>query len=141
MQTVLQPFKQIQWPSAYFEASSSREPFEDVHIITAKGEFAAKALELSAVSPAKSFSESEIRKRAQQLIASQQITVTEFVSINETGITVCINADTVEDDNVMWRALDMLANALDQLDGTQGIITFGEPLKFTMSDVPWIITQ
>jgi hypothetical protein len=138
-----QPSNRIKWPSAYFEASSSLEPFEEVHVVTAKSEFVSNACEIAANVLMKNgdFTEQQLNQYTQHVIASQRLSVYESVTISDTGISICINADNVEDDNVMWRALDMLADALDQLDNTQGTITFGDSLTFSISEVPWIISQ
>jgi hypothetical protein len=138
-----QPSNRIKWPWAYFEASSSLEPFEEVHVVTAKSEFVSNACEIAANVLMKNgdFTEQQLNQYTQHVIASQRLSVYESVTISDTGISICINADNVEDDNVMWRALDMLADALDQLDNTQGTITFGDSLTFSISEVPWIISQ
>lgn len=142
MQAVQRPSNRISWPAAYLAATSAQEKFEEVHVVTAKSEFVSKAHELAATALADQvFSEQAVNALARQMIIAQRISVQESVTIDDVGMHVCINADSVEDDNVMWRALDMLADAMYQLDGNQGTITYGEPLAFGLSDVPWMITQ
>lgn len=129
----------IDWSSAYFFASAHNEEFEDVHVVTAKNEYVTLANEL-ALKSVSSIDDKEINHVTRSLIASQRLTVTESVTINDDGIKVVINAESVSDD-VMWRALDMLAQAIDQLDEKNGTIEFGEPLQFSLSEVPWVIMQ
>lgn len=137
-----QPSNRISWPSAFFEASSSLDTFDEVHIVTARSAYADKALELAEEAQNnQGFSEETIRKGACFLVNSQQLSIHESVTVDINGISVCINAETVEDENIMWRALDLVADALDQLDGAYGTITYGDPLKFSISDVPWLLRQ
>lgn len=137
------PSNRIKWPSAIFEASSAQEPFEEVHVVTAKAAYVDKACELAGDQLLRggSISEQDIARVAKQIISSQRLTVHESVTVNGDGMNIVINAENVEDDGIMYRALDMLADALDQLQGEEGTITFGDALSFSLAEVPWIITQ
>lgn len=135
----------LDWTQVYFTAEAEREPFEDVNVITAKAEYVNRA-ELAAV---ELLMEQKIECTAQNvsrlsrtLIATSKVFVQEFVRIDEDGtITVCIDVPDLQDDLVMWRALDYVAKALDQLDNKEGTVYFGEPIRFPVSIVPWVITN
>lgn len=65
----------------------------------------------------------------------QEITVTfvedeEYVKVEDSNIRVCVKMTPNEED-VMWKALDMVADALDKLDGHSGVIYFNTPIQLT----------
>jgi len=47
----------------------------------------------------------------------------EFVKLHKGNITVGIKAD-VKDDDILWYALDMVADALDKLNSKDGVVYF-----------------
>jgi hypothetical protein len=59
----------------------------------------------------------------------------------DNGITVCVNAVSVENDDVVWRALDMLADAIRHLDGQIGNVFFGDKLYFSSSEIQLATTH
>lgn len=88
-------------------ASTEQDPFADMTIQTAKSAYL-----------------------YQLYINECQPRIFESVELLPNGtITVTLNEDAITDEN-MWRALDLAAVALDQLDGQAGIINFGEVLTF-----------
>lgn len=135
--------KRIAWTDAYFYACSSGEHFKDVRVVTAKGEFITKVNDLvdTLWENAHLCSEQAERHLTEQVISEMGINVQEHVTIDEAGISVCINAENVNDENTMLRTLDMVTDALDQLNGKQGTVSFGDPLTFSINDITWLTKQ
>lgn len=142
-----QPNNRIQWLRAFFEASTLQEPFEDVYVYTAKSEAVDKAMERAlshmgeVMENGDEVKPEDVPNLAATLLDSGMFTVLEHVVVRRNGISVCINADSTEDEVAMCRALDMVAEALDQLDGKTGVINFGEKLTFRSNQVDWSFTQ
>lgn len=107
IQVQLRKNQKIDWPGVYFMAVTEPDPFADMTIQTAKSVY------------------------FRQLCANEcQPRVFESVDVSPDGdITVTLNEDVITDEN-MWRALDLVADALDQLGGQPGVICFGEVLTF-----------
>ena len=117
--TKLQP--RIDWSSLYFTAAAENEQFTDVQIVTAKSEYDRIVGELS-------FDRSLANPFTLPDIPS--VEVREAVTIDEHGgFRVIIHADAVSDD-VMWKALDMVADAMFHLDGNSGTIYFSAAISF-----------
>lgn len=146
MNQLLQPNNRIEWARAYLEASSMNETFEDVHIVTAKSELVETACDLI-LAQADMFrvyddaDHQAVMVSARKLVDEGAVSVREYVKVDNSGIRVCINTETTEDPDAMWRALDMVADALQVLDGSHGTINFSNKLKFQSSEIPWFITQ
>lgn len=143
--TALQQHNAIDWPGVYFAAEAEREPFEDVNVITARAEYVNRA-ELAAVELLTEqglvCNLQNISQLARTLIATSKVFVQEFVRIEQDGtITVCIDVPTLQSDTVMWRALDYVAKAIDQLDHKEGTVYFSEQIRFPVSAVPWVIAN
>lgn len=123
-----------QWPEVVFAAEAAKEPFEDVTIVTARSVFLDVALQAAAhicVEEGHALSEDKVMKVARTLIAAQKIVVQEHVRINPEGITVCLNVEDVDGEDVPWKALDYVARALDSLNGAHGVVLFSDDLRFT----------
>jgi hypothetical protein len=107
----------IQWPDVIFMAEAERQPFCDVHIRTAKSLF-------------------------QEMIGGGiHATIKEQVKITEDGdIHVVINVDHI-DDEVSFKALDMVAEAMYYLEGEAGVVHFSEPLQFKITDFATISSE
>jgi hypothetical protein len=115
-------------------AEASNEPFEDVTIITARSLFLDVALQAGAhicVEEGHSLSPDKVMKVARTLIAAGKIMVQEHVRVNADGITVCLNVEDVDGEDVPWTALDYVARALDSLNGAHGVVLFSDNLQFT----------
>lgn len=127
----------INWPEVYLMAEASSEPFADVRIITAKSEYIRMYSDYLNLG----YTLDPLDNCASQLLATMDthsLDIHESVTIGVDGrITVVVNTDTITDDTT-WTALDMLADAMEQLNGKEGIIRFGHPLSFTSSDIPWL---
>lgn len=129
------------WHDVVFAAEAANEPFEDITIVTTRSEFVDLACVAAAdivhrVDP--SPSEDKIRLVASKLIAAHKIAVQEHVTIDATGITVCIDVPDIDADTVPCQALGYVARALDILDGSFGTVTFSGDIRYNISDVPWI---
>lgn len=137
MQTQQHPSK-LPWADVYFAAEAAREPFQDVTVITARSEYARLALLASADiihNGNVPLTSGRVQSLALLLISQGRITIQESVSIEDEAITAVINVPTTEDDDAMWKALDLVAEALDSLDGKSGKVYFGEQLKFSQADI------
>ena len=121
LQQATKPQPRIDWSSLYFTAAAENEQFTDVRIVTAKSEYDRIVGELS-------FDRSLANPFALPEIPS--VEVREAVTIDEHGsFRVIIHADAVSDD-VMWKALDMVADAMFHLDGNSGTIYFSAAISF-----------
>lgn len=132
------------WPRVIFAAEAANEPFEDVSIITAKTAYVDLAFQAAADilhTEGHALTSEKVQKVACALVETQKIMVQEHVRINDDGISVCINADDIEDENVTWKALDYVAKALDSLNGNHGVVVFSDDLQFSLSEVPAILSQ
>lgn len=129
----------VNWTGLVFAADCDKEPHQDVHIITAKSEYIKLAYDLAVDelnnNPTLINNPAKIDPIAANHINNGDICVCEHVSISRSGITVCINVENITDDN-MWKALDMVATALDQLDDGYGEVTFGDKLTFSTTELP-----
>lgn len=134
----------VRWAEVVIAAEAAKEPFEDVTIVTARSCFADLALQAAAdlvYKQGHALTDNKVKAIAQSLIASQKICVQEHVRINEDGIIVCLDVADTQDEYVMWRALDLLADALDKLNGKTGVVVYGEDLRFTLGEVPWLVVS
>lgn len=121
LQQATKPQPRIDWSSLYFTAAAENEQFTDVQIVTAKSEYDRIVGELS-------FDHSSANPFTLPDVPS--VEVREAVTIDEHGeFRVIIHADAVSDD-VMWKALDMVADAMFHLDGNSGTIYFSAAISF-----------
>lgn len=133
----------IKWADVYFNACANEEVFKDATIVTAKSEYVNTAFEIAAdivVRQTAQLSSDKVLAVARCLIDKRKVYVYEYVRVDDAGITICINAENVEDEHAVWRALDMLADALRELDGAYGEVTVGHPLYFSANEVQWATT-
>lgn len=124
----------VDWPSAVLLADALDEPFSEITVITARKFFFTTACDM-ARQQLNDPAESEVHTLAAALIANRSVTIKEHVTIDDDGITVCLNVRDPEDESVPWKSIRYLQQALDQLDGQHGTVTFGEPLAFALVDV------
>lgn len=132
------------WPRVIFAAEATDEPFEDVNVVTAKAAFVNLALQAAADilhTEGHTLTTEKVQKIACALVEARKVMVQEHVRVNQDGITVCINVEDIEAETVPWKALDYVARALDSLNGGQGVVVFSDNLQFTISEVPWILSQ
>lgn len=132
------------WAEVVIAAESAKEPFEDVTIVTAKSAFVDLAYQAAAdliYRQGHALTDEKVNAIARTLIGTQKVAVREHVSVSEAGITVCLNVADVNDEYVLWRAMDLLAKALDQLDGKTGVVAFSDDLMFSLSEVPWVLSH
>ena len=124
-----------------FAAIAECEPFQDVDAITLKGEFA-KKVEAAAVARVvdqrKALTASNIATELAYVFKHNNIVVQEAVHHTESGLSVVINSEAV-DDEAISRAVMLVQQALDQLDGRYGTVKFGEPISFTPSEIGWLV--
>lgn len=139
----------IEWADAYFAASADKEQFEDVSIVTAKSVYlelactAAADILLRRSTKTSNFQlyQGDVFDCAAHIMNEGKVFVQEHVKVTPEGISICINAVDVDNEDVVWRALDLLADALSELDGVYGTVYFGEELRFTGGEIPWINTH
>lgn len=134
----------IEWADLYFTACSEKETFDDVAIVTAKSEYTNLAFQAAAdlmLRTSRNITQTEVLQTAAFIMDAGKIHIQEYVKVNDNGITVCINATSVEDEDAVWRALDMLADALQHLDGSYGTVYFGDELHFSSSEVQLATTH
>lgn len=124
----------ISWSQVYFTAEANREPFEDVNIITLKSYFTEKVYDL-ATQQVGVEDTNKLMRRVRHIIKGGELKVYEHVEVSPTGIRIITDAETVDDDT-LWTALDKLAAALDCLEGKCGMVTFGQPTTYKLSDIP-----
>lgn len=121
LQQATKPQPRIDWSSLYFTAAAENEQFTDVQIVTAKSEYDRIVGELT-------FDGSMTNPFS--MPKSPNIEVREAVTVDDQGsFRVIIHADAVSDD-VMWKALDMVADAMYHLDGNSGTIYFSDAISF-----------
>lgn len=122
LQQATKPQPRIDWSSLYFTAVAENEQFTDVQIVTAKSEYDRIAGDLTFDSSmANPFSMPKL----------PNIEVREAVTVDDQGsFRVVIHADAVSDD-IIWKALDMVADAMYHLDGNSGTIYFSDAISFT----------
>lgn len=133
------------WADVIFTASAMDEPFEDVTIKSARDEFTEIALKAAAdlMHGEKLTLENltHIGFVAATLVNQGKISIQESVTVTSTGITVVVDVPSVEDDMAAYRAMTLVAEALDQLDGNHATVYFGQPFKFSLYQVPGILTR
>ena len=121
LQQATKPQPRIDWSSLYFAAATENEQFTDVQIVTAKSEYDMIVGELS-------FDRS--LSNPFTLPDTPIVEVREAVTIDEHGgFRAIIHADAVSDD-VMWKALDMVADAMFHLNGNSGTVYFSDAISF-----------
>jgi hypothetical protein len=143
MKTISPPqLRDIKWPELLFYAEATQEAFRDARIITAASKYVDFAYKVALDEPTFGDIENpvELRGIVAAIINAQSHSVREYVDITRRGIWVCVDATAI-DDNAMLKALDMIAEALEQLDGVEGRIYFGEDLTFTTVDTPWLFDK
>lgn len=132
--------KLAQYNQLVFGAISEREAFDDVNVITMKGAFA-KKIEQRAIDNLTmrrvKLTALSVSREMDSLFACGEVKVSETVYKTAEGISVIVNADTV-DDTACARVFEMVADALDQLGDSYGKIKFGKPVTFTRSELPWL---
>jgi ribosomal protein L17 len=124
----------------FFTAVSEREPLQDVNTITLKGEYA-KKIEMLAVenliTRGKRLTQKSVAQEMLKLFNDKTVFVQEAVYCNKNGISVVVNAECI-DDLAVKRVFELVQSALEQLEGGYGIVKFGQPVSFTLSEIPWL---
>jgi len=116
LQTQSQPQNKINWPTLMFEADSSKEPFENMTIVTAKSEYILKAKDQAfnyLMSHQHKIKYSEIDDLSSVYMKENNIQVYESASLTDNGVFVCLNVDVINDEAI-WLALDMVYKAVEQ---------------------------
>lgn len=115
---------QYSWPDVILASDSMRERFSDVHIITLQAHFL-EIVQEQAINQLMSlhgrWDERALQHIIDNIIKFTPPQVCEHVNVTLSKITVVIDVPEITDDTV-WAAMDMLGTALQQLDGTQGIV-------------------
>ena len=112
----------INWADLYLMAEAEAEPFADVHVVTAQSEFDRLTAE-------RKFFDS-LDNPFGSISRCDAVNVQESVTLSIDGeFSVVVNAREISEE-ATWKALDMVAEAMDQLNGEAGIVYFGKPLTF-----------
>jgi hypothetical protein len=120
-----------------FHAEATKEAFRDMRIVTAASKYVDIAYNM-ALDNLKFIDDiKDLDITVTSVINAQTFSVREYVDIGRDGILVCINAPII-DENAMLSSLDMVAEALRQLNGGKGTIYFGNELTFAIKDIPWL---
>lgn len=124
----------IDWASLYFTAESDNAPQQDVRIVTAKSVYL-EHLEQQALSMLTDFiSDTDIIKHIiLTKLQHYKPIVYQNVTFESDCIIVTIDVDKIDDEAIDY-ALEMIAYACNR-DKTS--VNFGEPLKFTLDELPW----
>lgn len=129
----------FKWPELLFYAEATREAFRDARIITAVSKYVDIAYNIALTEHV--FQEDpdplQLRSIVSTIINAERHSVREYVDVTNRGIWICIDVFEI-DDNAKMKALDMIASALEQLNGGHGRIYFGGELTFTTVDTPWL---
>lgn len=129
LQTQAQHQSKINWADLYLMAESEAEPFADVRVVTARSEFDRLVAE-------QMFSYSEQSPFGATFVLD--VEVRESVTLSTDGeFSVVINTPDVSDDAV-WKAMDMVAEAMNVLDGHAGVVYFSQPIRFNKQSNPSI---
>lgn len=126
----------ISWPDVYFTAEANRERFEDVNIVTLKSHLTEQAYD-QAIHEVGISNETKLRHRVNTILNSGQLRVTEHVEVRQDSIRVVVDCENIDDETV-WVALDMVASALDKLQGKLGTVNFSGFKSYTVSDITWL---
>lgn len=124
----------VAWHNVVLAAESAQDPFEDVHVVTLISEYVAEVKQKLQASLGQL---AYTTKQLSEAIDKQHITVQQYVMVYHTKIDVCIHAINLTDDSSI-PVLTMVAEALDQLDGKDGTIFFGDKMSFNCSEIPWL---
>lgn len=123
-----------------FDAIAEREPLQDVHAITLKGEYA-KQLETMAVriviDRGAKLTRKNVMTEMNKLFDNSSIYVQEAVIRNKHGLFAVVNADTI-DDVASARVFELISEAIDQISDGCGAVYFGERVSFTRQEIPWL---
>jgi hypothetical protein len=127
----------ISWPDVYLTAEADQEHFEDVSILSLKGYYTEKVYD-QAIADVGCEDAEKLMKRVRQIINEGQTYVQEHVKISSSGMRVVLDCENVNNEEVLWSALDMLASAMERLDGHHGKVSFSALRAFTLTDVVWL---
>lgn len=123
-----------------FGAVAEREPLQDVNAITLKGEYA-KRVEQRALDNLMAsnipLTNETVYSEMDRIFAAKSIVVQEAVYYTEDGWSVVVNAEAI-DDTAVHRAIELVVDAVDKLDGRYGVIKFGQPMSFNKADLHWL---
>ena len=118
----------ISWPDVYFAAEANREAFEDVSVATLDSYLVDMAYEI-AINEVGLEDSSILVQRAHEILTKETVSGKEHVDVSGHGINVVIDRKEIDED-ALWDILDMVATALDKLDGKFGKIYFGESKRY-----------
>lgn len=119
-------------------APAVEDSFRDINVITARAEYVNLAYLAAADLVYKEgipLTEHTVHAVAVAIINDRKIEVREHVSVQGGTITVCADVGSVNEAGVETLAIQRVANALEQLNGSDGVVTYGQTLVYTLSDV------
>lgn len=138
--------KKVSWEDLYFLAESSKEAFREVYLITAKCTYvnAVEERVIDKLIKDKRFDtvdwsdwHSYIKQAIKTNVVNRRTRVNEYVDVQPTHITVCLNRDFI-DDAFIATAIDRLSSALDTLNGECGRVIEPDNHVFDVNDIPWL---
>ena len=134
----------VDWSSAIFAADALGEPFDDITIQSTRNVFIERALEAAADvlhESAITLTTENVPRVAAVMVGTGKIHVQESVVVGDQGITVTVNVGDIDNEESAYRAMRLVADALDHLDGAHGTMYFGQELKYSLSDVPELLKR
>jgi len=121
-----------EWAYFAYQSIETGYPLQDVHVITARSHY----IDSVCIAAAETLLEAGEFPTMSAIIAiadqqAQSMYTAEKVVVNAEGVMVFINVEEI-DDQCIPTVCSMVQEALDQLDGAYGEITFGKPLQFSV---------
>ena len=132
-----QQYSDIKWHEVIFYAEAIKESFRGARVITAQSKYVDIAYDIALNQLNYMDDVKNLDGAVARIINAQTHSVREYVDVGRDGFLVCINAPVI-DELVTLRSLDLVAEALKQLNGNMGKIYFGDKLTFTTKDIPWL---
>lgn len=114
------------------------DQFLDVVVITARAALVNFAYETAADLIYKhnhSLTLQAVYNVAVSLIRDRKVSIDERVIVTSNAITVLIDVDDINSEEVTWEAIKRVADALDCLNGRQGTVVNSDPLPITIEQV------
>ena len=131
------------WAEVMITAEALREQFESVRIVPTTTIFR-HVLRQQALAKIEAVQASQnehtIRMVEMALVNSKSVSVRESITFNEEGIHVVINdKNIINYETTMCKVMDMISTAVEQLPNKKGTLEFGEPIQYTIPEMPHLL--
>ena len=124
----------VDWPQLIFDADALKEPFNDIHVITTKCKVVERVYDALFGVAGKELLHSTMPLHLIPTIDHTLMSIHESVTLSHSTIQVCVNTKEVTDD-VIWQVMDMVSDALVQLDGKCGTVTYGDAIQYSGNEI------